>query len=112
MAKILTKKQIENHPLVGMFEPAGDDVPDYKYYIQAAVGYYNVYYMSLGKHCQTLVDCSHFLVDIIEGIPNPNHLRREPFGAMVNEPDFIPKNPDDDPSYKRWLERQQDAISE
>ena len=63
------KDKIKNHPLLEMFEPAGDDVPDYKYYIKLTDGYVIAGYGGTMKHCRTLIECLHYLNTAMEGEP-------------------------------------------
>ena len=61
------KDKIKKHPLLEMFEPAGDDVPDYKYYVKLIDGYVIAGYGGSSKHCETLKDVLHYLDTAIKG---------------------------------------------
>ena len=61
------KDKIKNHPLLKAFEPAGDDVPDYKYYLALIDGYIISGYGGSMKHCETLKDVLHYLNTAIKG---------------------------------------------
>jgi hypothetical protein len=65
----ILRDKIKNHPLLEAFEPAGDDVPDYKYYIKLIPHYRISGYGGSMKHCETLVDVLDYLNTAEKGEP-------------------------------------------